>query len=707
MFLPLLFALAHVLAGGQVDKDAPKPVLPPPPAEAKAQLTAWFETRHLPFWTDRNGSTGTWEEMGPTTILNGWGGPDNAGRMCALAVDSTDSRIVYAGAASGGIWKSEDFCKTWKPIADFQPSLSYGCLAIDPFDHNTIYAGMGEPNNSLDSFHGAGLLRSTDAGRTWQLLATDVFIGQNFSRIVPNPRRPGWLYAATSRGVLRSTDGGGTWVDLLHGDATDLLVDPSSPETVIAALGRPFGDPVNGLYRSDDAGQTWKRLTDDLPFAGWQLGRLQFSQCVDYPQVIYAAMWGFTGELLGFMKTTDFGRSWIRLPNAPNYAGGTQWYYNVVAVAPDNPNAVFVSGATTYRTLDGGETWDDNTRSYAGGNVHPDHHSLTFDPSHPRTLYLCTDGGIFRTTDLGDHWESVSHGLGTVQFQFVDVHPTDPKIAWGGTQDNGTNKFRGLPEWTNTFAGDGGVTRVSTKDPNVVYTEYVDLAMLKSTDGGENWEWGVTNGIDLSEGALFYAPFNLDPNDPDTLVAGTRRVYRSTDAAGHWQAISPLLGVRVSAITVAPRLSSVIYAGTSDGRAWVTPDTGKSWYEITQGLVPAYVGDICVDPENARHVYLGQSTWNHDSLWRSTDAGGHWTDISDNLPPVPVHGLVLNPRDPRTLYVATEVGVFVSTQAGGRWQRLGRGLPNAPVYSIVANAKTGYLTVGTHGRGAWRIRLGP
>jgi photosystem II stability/assembly factor-like uncharacterized protein len=299
----------------------------------------------------------------------------------------------------------------------------------------------------------------------------------------------------------------------------------------------------------------------------------------------------------------------------------------------------------------------------------------------------------------------VSRGLGTVQFQFVDVHPTDPKVAWGGTQDNGTNKFRGLPDWTNTFTGDGGVTRVSWKDPNIVYTEYVDLAMLKSTDGGESWAWGVTDGIDLSEGALFYAPFNLDPNIPDVLVAGTRRVYRSTDAAGSWHKISPILGSRVSAITIAPRLSEVIYAGTSDGRVWVTPNTGNDWYEITKGLEPAYVGDICVDPENAREVYLGQSTWDHHSLWRSRDAGGHWGDISDNLPPVPVHGLVLHPHHPRTIYAGTEVGVFVSTNGGGRWERFGKGLPNAPVYSIVVNAKTGYITVGTHGRGAWRIRL--
>src|SRR5271166_6619396 len=163
-----MIALVFTVLAGQAQAETLKPVPAPPPIEAKARLTAWFQTRGLQFWTDRNGSAGHWEEMGPTTILNGWGGPENAGRMSALAIDQTDSRIVYAGAASGGIWKSEDAFKSWLPIADFQPSLSYGCIAIDPFDHDTVYAGMGEPNNSADSFHGAGLMRTLDAGRTWQ-----------------------------------------------------------------------------------------------------------------------------------------------------------------------------------------------------------------------------------------------------------------------------------------------------------------------------------------------------------------------------------------------------------------------------------------------------------------------------------------------------------------------------------------------------------
>lgn len=671
---------------------------------ARAQLTAFFLARHMANWLDVHGAAPEWMELGPSVIRNGWGGLDNGGRTCMVAVNPEDPRILYAAAASGGIWKSVDEGKHWRPIGDQLASLSVGAIALDPFNPDIVYAGLGEPHYSLDSFHGDGFLRSEDGGQTWDLLSSDVFLDYTFSRIVPNPRRPGFLYAATSRGVFRSLDYGGTWVQLLAGPATDLLLDPKSPDTLIAAIGLPWGYAGNGLYKSTDAGATWNRLTSDLPANPGDVGRIQMDQCQAFPNVVYAALYGHGPGLVGLYKSTDFGDSWIRMPNAPSYAGGQAWYDNCIAVCPSNPNVVFVGGFSTFRSLDGGETWADNTRSYGGGQVHPDHHSLTFNPSDPRMLYLSTDGGIFRTRDLGDSWESVSNGLGTVQFQSVDVHPTDEKIAYGGTQDNGTNKYSGSSEWTNVFLGDGGVTRVNWKNPDVVYTEYVNLTILKSHDAGKNWE-GATDGIDPREGKLFYAPFNLDPSDPDTLVAGAQRVYRSTNAAAAWSPISPVLGSRVSAVTVAPNLGSVIYAGTSDGRMWVTPNTGKQWYEITKGLPRAYVSDICVDPRNARRAYVSLSGWSPNRIWKTNDAGGTWQSVSDNLPPMPIQAVALDPRHPSTVFLATTIGVFASDQGGMRWKRYGAGLPNVPVFSIVANQTTDWLTVGTHGRGSWRIRL--
>lgn len=676
-------------------------------APAAGRLTAFFETRSIPVWRNRNGVSPKWEEMGPSVLKRGWGGMDNAGRTLAIAIDPNDRRNLWLGAASGGIWHSVDEGQTWKPMADQEASLSIGALAIDPFDRNTIYAGTGEPNNSLDSFHGAGFLRTKDGGRSWQLLSSNVFLGMSFSRIVPNPKRPGFLYAASTRGVMRSLDGGGSWVQLLKGRCTDVVIDPADPNRLLACFGDTRGNDRNGVFRSYDAGQTWTRLRGGLPDNPRRLARMQMSNCAAFPNVVYVAMYGTVGGLAGMFKSTDFGTTWIRQPNCPDYAGGQSWYDNYVTCSPNNPNVVFVGGTSTYRTTDGGNTWEDNTRSYSGGPVHPDHHFLRFSPVEASTVYLCTDGGLFRSRNLGREWESVSNGLSTIQFQSVDVDPNDPNIAYGGAQDNGTNIFSGdkLKAWTNTFLGDGGVTKVNWKNPKIVYTSYVNQVILKSTDGGQNWAWNVTRGMDPKDGRLFYSPYNLDPSDPDTLVAGTDRVYRSTNGAELWNAISPRLGFRVSAVTVAPSSRKTIYAGTSDGRVWVTASTGSEWYEVTKGLPRAQVMDISVDPRNARVVYVALNGWSPNRVWKSTDAGGHWQNITDNLPPLPALSLALDPKNPDRLYMGTSIGVFVSEEANGRWERLGPNLPTVPIFSLVVNRRTGFLTAGTHGRGAWRYPI--
>lgn len=672
--------------------------------EPLAALTAWQFTERAPQWLDRVGRPAVWREMGPASLANGWGGMENAGRTTAIAIDPRNPNVLMVGAASGGLWRSTDGGGSWTPVGDYAPSLSFGAVAYDNADSRVVYAGTGEPHYSLDSFPGVGLLRSMDGGQSWELRGMDIFLGQSFTRVLPHPTRRGFLYVSTTGGVYRSTDSGGTWIKLLSGAVSDMVVDPRNPARLIAAVGYPWGSPANGLYYSSSSGDRWQKLQTGLPSDGAALARIQISSSRRFPDIVYTSFYNSAGGIRGIYKSTDFGASWVQLSGAPDYAGGQSWYDNYIEVSPFDPNVVFAGGTSTFRTVDGGLTWEDNTRSYAGGSIHPDHQTLTFSYSNPQVAYLGTDGGLFKTSNLGASWESLNKGLATIQFQHVDVHPTDPNIAYGGTQDNGTNKFEGQPTWRHVFTGDGGVTRVNPERPDVVYTEYVNLTISKSEDAGENWAWNVTQGIDLSEGALFYAPFNLDPSDPETLVAGTRRVYRTENGAVSWKPISPFLGGAISAITIAKSAREVIYAGTSDGRVWVTPNTGVSWYEVTGSLPRFYVGDLAVDPRNARHVYLAQVGWGQKLVWESTDAGGTWREASSGLPPAGVRMLAIHPKRPETLFAATDVGVFITENSGRSWVRYGR-LPNVPVYSIVANATTGLITVGTHGRGAWRAPL--
>lgn len=677
------------------------------PAAAMAQFEAWYKTHLFPVFSVPGQPVPKWEEMGPGVLHRGWAGRDNAGRMTSMVV-APNSTTLFAAAASGGIWRSVNAGQTWQPLADFTPSLSYGVITLDPKHPTTIYAGQGEQNNSADSFSGSGLMRSTDNGNHWTLLAQKVFLGQRFSQIICDPKIAGVVYAATTRGVMRSVDSGVHWVTLLPGVATDFAINPTSTNEMLAALGNAKGSPANGIYRSTDSGQTWTKITKYFPYDARNLGRLQFGQCRDYPNVMYVAMYsseGYNQGLLGFLKTEDFGKTWIQLPKAPSYAGGSAWYYNVVAVCPNNPNVIFLCGTTTYRSVDGGMTFQDVTRSYGDGPVHPDHHWIAFDANHPSTMYLCTDGGIFVSKDLGTNWVPINQDLATIQFQYLDVHPTDPNVAYGGTQDNGTNKFTGNYAWFNVQAGDGGYTIVNPDNPDVIYAEYVNLALYKSTDAGRTWQWGMTKGINLKEGTLFYNPFNIDPNDGNVLVTGTTRVYRSTDAEESWTPISPFFGSNITALTIAPNNSKVIYVGTRQGKAFVTPDTGAHWYPISTGLPAQPITTIAIDPNDARTVYLGQSGLRSPTLWKSTDAGGTWTCISGAIPPVEVHQICLDPFDPQKVFAATDVGVFISRGGTTPWMRYGAGLPGAPVYSLVANKFTGWLTAGTHGRGGWRVAL--
>ena len=224
------------LAAGQSSRPQP------------AQFLAWYKTRSLPLFHVHGGPSVSWQEMGPGMILRGWNDTLNAGRMTSIVVSPQDSNLLFATAASGGIWRSDNGGSSWSPVADFAPSLSYGTIAIDPHNPNIIYAGQGEQNNSADSFAGSGLMRSEDNGIHWELLAQKVFSGQRFSRIIGNPQVSGMIYAATTRGVMRSTDHGQTWVTLLPGDATDVAINPQSPNQLLAAIGFAHGSPENGMH---------------------------------------------------------------------------------------------------------------------------------------------------------------------------------------------------------------------------------------------------------------------------------------------------------------------------------------------------------------------------------------------------------------------------------------------------------------------------
>src|SRR5690606_2744043 len=392
----------------------------------------------------------------------------STGRLTAIAVHPSDPNVIYIGGAQGGVWKTTNGGANWTPLTDHECSLAMGWIVLDPVDPDIVYAATGEQHFSSDSYYGCGVLRSTDGGATWTQLGAEVFDvatttsgGVRIARIVLDPRTAGstanaTLHVAAENGVWKSTDGGVSWTRTLAAGttgpapATDLVMHPSDPDVLYAALGRVAGDAANGVYRSTDAGATWMKLDNGFPSA--DVGRINLAIAPSQPSILYASIQnafeqpraGDDGTLLGIYKSTDGGASWALASSTPSC--NTQcWYDMALAVHPHSPDTVLFGGVPLYRSTDGGRTFQ-TVGTGAGGSVHVDQHVIVYDPSDPRTVYVGNDGGIYRSREGGaaGTWESLNSDIAITQFYAgIGLHPTDPDIVLGGTQDNGTLRYAG------------------------------------------------------------------------------------------------------------------------------------------------------------------------------------------------------------------------------------------------------------------------
>ncbi|MBK8663609.1 MAG: hypothetical protein IPN18_18150 [Ignavibacteriales bacterium] len=353
--------------------------------------------------------------------------------------------------------------------------------------------------------------------------------------------------------------------------------------------------------------------------------------------------------------------------------------------------------------------------------MHADIHAIAFHPTTPSTFFVGNDGGVYKSTNSGSSWISLNNNLGITQFYYGAIHPTLDKY-YGGTQDNGTLALSSGVNWTEIIGGDGGATEINYNNPSLMFGEYVNFCFLKSTDGGASFNKSM-NGIPVGSGfwdgttdrTLFISPFTMDPNDPAILIGGTYRVWRTTNSATNWTAISGDLtgdgtggnGATISAVAIAKGNSSVIYIGTSNGRVQVTTNTGSSWNLRNSGLPASYITKVAVDPTNSSIAYATFSGFaSGQKVYKTTNSGSSWTNISSNLPNIPVNSFAINPSSTSTLYAGTDLGVFSTTDGGSSWVRDGLTLPNVVVSDLRIRASDNKLVAFTHGRGTWVSTIG-
>ncbi|HWQ32963.1 MAG TPA: BACON domain-containing carbohydrate-binding protein [Blastocatellia bacterium] len=650
-----------------------------------------------------------WTHLGPSVTRTGtWG--DNSGRVTSIIVHPVNPNIVYISGAQGGVWRTTDNGATWTPLTDDQPSLAMGALAFDPNNPNIIYAGTGEQNFSLDSYYGNGVLKSTNGGVTWAVQGAAVFARQTISRIVVSQSSGQTVLAAANGGLYRSTDGGSTWTRVLAGVATDVIAAPGNGGTYYSAI------LAGGVFKSTDGGVSWTKLTNGLP--GSNFGRVHLTISSAAPNTLLASFTARDNTLEGLYRTTDGGAGWTKLANTPNILGKQGWYNVSLAIHPTSTNIIYFGGLSLWRSQDGGATWANisNPRDYFQ-DVHPDQHAIAFNPQNPSVVWIGNDGGVWRSDNGGDTWTSRNEGLSLTQFQTVALHPTNDALAFGGTQDNGIQKYTGTSDWRETRTGDNGSTYFDFNNPTTVYTTYITGYMVKSLNSGEPGTWNTAfNGIPFAKdgGAdngrtAFYAPFTMDPSNPQRLAFGSYRVWYTTDGANNWSAISGDVtgGGVIAAITIAAN-GARIWTGSSDAQVWRGDLNSGTWSftSVTKALLPnRSITRIAAHPTDPQTAYIAYSGFGSDHIFRTTDGGATWMSANGGLPDIPVNVVLVDPNNPGTVYAGTDIGVYRSTDQGQNWMPCGTGLPNVAVFDLGIRKNGSLLRAATHGRGMWEIQV--
>lgn len=416
---------------------------------------------------------------------------------------------------------------------------------------------------------------------------------------------------------------------------------------------------------------------------------------------------------MGLYKSTNLGVSWTRtndqdLVDAPlnaSWQGG--WYFGQVRTAEGSPSTVYALGIDVWKSTDGGNSW-----FFAGGGIHADQHALWINPDNVNQVYDGSDGGVCYSTDGGSSWTQRANQPST-QFYAITIDPTNPERLYGGAQDNGSMRTLtgAVNDWEQIFGGDGFYCIVDPTDPNVIYVEYQNGNVFKSTDGGFGWFWAL-NGIDYNADRHGWnTPYVMDPNDHLTLYYGSNILYKTTDGGNSWTAISGDLtngphprGAfgTITSISAAATDNQVVYVGTDDANVWVTQNGGGLWTLINSGLPTRWVTRVAADPHHANIAYVTVSGYLSGTvlphIFRSENFGASWTDISGNLPDAPVNDVIPDPDDSLTLYIATDYGVYVTNSLGATWAPLGTGLPIVAVHDIELHAASRKLVAGTHGQ---------
>jgi photosystem II stability/assembly factor-like uncharacterized protein len=678
---------------------------------------------HRVFFSTRNSKAdlSNWQNMGPNSSEGGYAG---IGRINCIAFHPTNANVFWAGAPSGGLWKTTNGGSSWTVLTDKLPVLGVSDIVI-PTDYETsktLYIATGD-RDAGDNYS-IGVLKSTDDGINWVETGLKFNVSSRYriTRMIVHPTKQNILFVATNGGIFKSVNSGDTWDKIQNGLFFDMEFQYRNEDNVLFAVTADYwGSPK--VYKTSNGGVYWSEVYA-FPTSAY---RVELAVSKSNPTIVYALVSTTTGGMDGIYKSINNGDTFTKIydgtisgKNLLNWSanssdtGGQGWYDLTLSVSPNDENLLFLGGINAWKSTTGGISWSIINHWYGAGGVpavHADKHYMVF--YNQNTFFEANDGGIYKTTNGGTNWIDLTNDMEISQMYKLGVSQTVKDEVITGLQDNGS-KLTSSGYWYDVKGGDGMECLIDYSDVNVQYATYVNGQIDRTTDRWSNYYTVVDITANIPGGAkgAWVTPYLIDPKDNKTIYVGYEDVWKTTNRGDSWTKISSLvLTNKIRSMAIAPSDSKTMYI-TDFTKFYRTMDGGQVWDNLSTYLpvTDNAITYISVDEYDPRHIWITYGGYNNVKAFESVNGGVSWTDISNGLPPVPANTIIQNKLSKtQQLYAGTDLGVFFR-EGNGDWTLFSNKLPSVivtelEIYYDKTTPENSVLYASTYGRGLWKSNL--